>query len=64
MGLRRLRRGAQMQTSLEALLTMGLFFGGEGRTCEEDVSGTRKKSQDRAERMGNFFLDRKKILCC
>lgn len=39
-----------MQTSLEALLTMGLFFGGEGRACrgegryEEDVSGTRKKS--------------------
>lgn len=48
------------------------FFGGredglarrrEGR-YEEDVSRTKEKSQDRAEGMGNFFLDGKKIFCC
>lgn len=72
-GLQRFGRGSQMQASLDALLTMGLgFFGGRGDGLarrregryEEDVSRTKEKSQDRAEGMGNVFLDGKKIFCC
>lgn len=69
-GLQRFGRGTQMQASLDALLLWGWAFLGDGLACrregryEEDVSRTKEKSQDRAERMGNVFLDGKKIFCC
>lgn len=68
-GLRRLKRDTQMHPDLEVILAMGPILcvcgwvqGSGGARYRGDVSRTREKPQDRAERMGNFFLGEKKIL--